>query len=34
VNLYGVFYSPETAAQEVVDLEDALLAEARGGAVR
>ena len=34
VNLYGVFYTPETAAQEVRDLEEGLLAEACGAAVR
>ena len=34
VNLYGVVYTPETAAQEVLDLEHALLAEARGATVR
>ena len=34
VNLYGVFYTPESAAQEVLDLEQGLLAEARGAAAR
>jgi hypothetical protein len=34
VNLYGVVYTAETAIQEVLDLEGALLAEARAGAAR
>jgi hypothetical protein len=34
VNLYGVVYTPEAAAQEVLDLEHALLTEAGGASVR
>ncbi|HEX6078579.1 MAG TPA: DinB family protein [Methylomirabilota bacterium] len=34
VNLYGVFYTPASAVQEVLDLESALLTELRGAAVR
>jgi len=34
VNLYGVFYTPASAVQEVLDLESALLTEVRGAAVR
>lgn len=34
VNLYGVFYTPETAAREVVDLERDLIEERRAEVAR